>query len=612
MNMNFSKFNYCLLLFVFNCFFAFSDNAIDMSQSKLLNILQKEYSYKSVTGLDLEIGPVDFLNLGHDQSFQYQIDYITASGTWLLDKDRLVFHYDLPKDTIRFFKIVQFSHNMLLLEEGDVQFHFDHRFSNKVNMFSRKLNTSFEPIVAFLGSVIFYDITRPFGGEKQIPFIVIWLVFGAVFFTIKMNFINLKGFKHALSLVKGEYDDPNNKGEVSHFQALTTALSGTVGLGNIAGVAIAISLGGPGATFWMIIAGLLGMSSKFVECTLGVKYRIIDADGVVSGGPMYYLRDGLAKRNFKKLGKFLAILFAILCVGGSIGGGNMFQANQAFAAVKGLFPSLSNLGPLFGVLLAALVGFVIIGGIKSIARVTEKIVPFMAAIYVGAAAVIILINISDVGFVISQIINGAFTPSAGLGGFVGVLIIGFKRAAFSNEAGVGSASIAHAAAKTKEPVSEGMVALLEPFIDTIVICTMTAFVIIITGHYENVDGLGGSELTSQAFGSVITWFPYLLTIAIFLFAFSTMISWSYYGLKSWTFLFGKSKSSELAYKCMFMIFIVVGSSASLGAVVDFSDMMILAMAFPNIIGLIILSNEVKIDLKTYLRKLKDGSIKKYI
>ena len=613
MNIKFLNFHYslCALIFFFSHALIFANSNSQMSKKEIMQMITKEYSYKSIEGLDLVIQPADFLSLHHNQSFEYSVGDIRASGNWMLKKNTLVFNYKTPSDTTRFFKIVKFSNHILMLSEGSKQFYLQHTFSNKVNMFSRSVNNSFSPIVEKIGSVIFYDITKPFGGNKSIPFIVVWLVFGAVFFTIKMNFINIKGFKHAIMLVKGDYDDPNNKGEVSHFQALTTALSGTVGLGNIAGVAIAISLGGPGATFWMIIAGILGMSSKFVECTLGVKYRIIDDDGVVSGGPMYYLRDGLAKRNLKNLGHYLAILFAVLCIGGSIGGGNMFQANQAFAAVKGLFPSLSNLGPLFGVLLAALVGFVIIGGIKSIAKVTEKIVPFMAAIYVGAAMIIILMNISDVGFVISQIVSGAFTPEAGLGGVIGVLIVGFKRAAFSNEAGVGSASIAHSAAKTKEPVSEGMVALLEPFIDTIVICTMTAFVIIITGNYNNTGGLGGSELTSQAFGSVISWFPYLLTVAIFLFAFSTMISWSYYGLKSWTFLFGKSKSSELTYKFMFMIFIVIGSSASLGAVVDFSDMMILAMAFPNIIGLIILSNEVKVDLKTYLKKLKDGTIKKY-
>ena len=594
----------------FSLFFILIQFAI-LAENDQEVFIQKEYSYESIVGLDLEINPTDFLILYQNGVFEYEVDAIKANGTWSLIQDVLQFHYNAPIDTIRNFEIIELSRNSITLLEGDVQFELRHRFSNKVNMFSKRINASFSPIVSSIGSVIFYDITKLFGAHKNIPFIVVWLVFGALFFTIKMNFINFRGFQHSIDLVRGDYSDPNNKGEVSHFQALTTALSGTVGLGNIAGVAIAISLGGPGATFWMIIAGLLGMSSKFVECTLGLKYRVIDENGVVSGGPMYYLRDGLAKRNLKNLGKLLAVLFAILCIGGSIGGGNMFQANQAFAAIKGIFPSVSNLGPLFGICLAGLVGFVIIGGIKSIAKVTEKIVPFMAAIYVGAALIIIIMHISDIGFVVGEIISGAFNPQAGLGGFIGVLIVGFKRAAFSNEAGVGSASIAHAAAKTKEPVSEGMVALLEPFIDTIVICTMTAFVIIITGTYEDASGLGGSELTSQAFGSVIGWFPYILTIAILLFAFSTMISWSYYGLKSWTFLFGKSKSSELSYKIIFMIFVIIGSSASLGSVVDFSDMMILAMAFPNIIGLLIMSNEVKLDLTSYLKKIQDGTIKKY-
>ena len=597
--------------FQFFSIFLFVGQFMIIADDQISDLIPKEYSYESVTGVDLDISPTDFLSINEDGSFQYQVDFINANGTWLLVDSILVFSYLQPVDTVRYFSVVHFSANKIVLSEGNNQFELKHKFSNKVNMFSRNVNESFSPIVSSIGSVIFYDITRLFGHAKNVPFIVVWLVFGALFFTFKMNFINLRGFSHAIALVKGDFSDPKNKGEVSHFQALTTALSGTVGLGNIAGVAIAISLGGPGATFWMIVAGVLGMSSKFVECTLGLKYRIIDADGVVSGGPMYYLRDGLAKRNLKNVGKFLAVLFAVLCIGGSIGGGNMFQANQAFAAVKGIFPGLANFGPLFGICLAVLVGFVIIGGIKSIAKVTEKIVPFMAAIYVGAAMMIIIIHISDVGFVIGEIIGGAFTPEAGLGGFIGVLIIGFKRAAFSNEAGVGSASIAHSAAKTKEPISEGMVALLEPFIDTIVICTMTAFVIIITGSYQNVGDLGGSELTSQAFGSVISWFPYILTIAIILFAFSTMISWSYYGLKSWTFLFGKSKYSELSYKIMFMMFVIIGSSASLGAVVDFSDMMILAMAFPNIIGLLIMSSEVKSDLQSYLTKLKNGTIKKY-
>ncbi|MGB2458600.1 MAG: alanine/glycine:cation symporter family protein, partial [Flavobacteriales bacterium] len=375
------------------------------------------------------------------------------------------------------------------------------------------------------------------------------------------------------------------------------------------GVAVAITVGGPGATFWMIVAGLLGMSSKFVECTLGVKYRVVNENGEVSGGPMYYLKNGLAKYGYGNIGKVLAVLFAILCIGGSFGGGNMFQANQAYAQLSGQFPMLSGNGPMFGFLLAILVGTVIIGGIKSIARVTEKIVPFMAVLYVAAALVILVVNFSEIGNAFAMIFKGAFAPSAAFGGFIGVIIQGFRRAAFSNEAGVGSASIAHSATKTNEPVSEGIVSLLEPFIDTVVICTMTALVIIVTGM-SGVQGVEGAQLTSQAFESVISWFPYVLVIAIFLFAFSTMISWSYYGLKSWTYLFGSSKKSELVYKLIFLIFIIVGSSVKLGAVLDFSDMMILAMAFPNILGLLILSGEVKIDLKEYLNKVKSGVIKK--
>ena len=474
-----------------------------------------------------------------------------------------------------------------------------------------RINDFFVPIVDVIAMFIFWDPISAMGFDigTSIPIVVVWLVFGALFFTIKMNFINVRAFKHAIDLVRGKYDDPNDEGEVSHFQALATALSATVGLGNIAGVAVAITVGGPGATFWMIVAGLLGMSSKFVECTLGVKYRVVNENGEVSGGPMYYLKNGLAKYGYGNIGKVLAVLFAILCIGGSFGGGNMFQANQAYAQLSGQFPMLSGNGPMFGFLLAILVGTVIIGGIKSIARVTEKIVPFMAALYVTAALVILAVNFSEIGNAFAMIFKGAFAPSAAFGGFIGVIIQGFRRAAFSNEAGVGSASIAHSATKTNEPVSEGIVSLLEPFIDTDVICTMTALVIIVTGM-SGVQGVEGAQLTSQAFESVISWFPYVLVVAIFLFAFSTMISWSYYGLKSWTYLFGSSKKSELLYKLIFLIFIIVGASVKLGAVLDFSDMMILAMAFPNILGLLILSGEVKIDLKEYLNKVKNGMIKK--
>ncbi len=442
---------------------------------------------------------------------------------------------------------------------------------------------------------------------KGIPFIVIWLVFGALFFTLRMGFINIRGFKHSLDLAKGKYDDPDAPGQVTHFQALATAVSGTVGLGNIAGVAVAVSLGGAGATFWMIVCGLLGMSSKFVECTLGVKYRDILPDGRVFGGPMNYLRYGLEKRNLKGFGKVLAGVFAVLAIGASFGGGNMFQANQSFEQLAGQFPALAGNGFWFGVVTAILVGVVIIGGINSIARVTGKVVPIMASIYILAALAVIIMNIQNIGPAFSAIVDGAFSPSALKGGIIGVLVIGFQRAAFSNEAGVGSAAIAHSAAKTNHPPSEGFVALLEPFIDTVVVCTLTALVLIFTGMHE-VEGMAGAQLTSDAFGSQISWFPYVLAVAVFLFAFSTMISWSYYGMRAWTYLFGKSKRSEMLYKMLFLIFVVVGASVSLGAVLDFSDMMILAMSFPNIIGLYIMSGEVREDLNNYLKKLRSNQL----
>ena len=505
---------------------------------------------------------------------------------------------------------------------------------------SDKINDFFEPIVEEMNTVLFFDpfewigIYDPIIYDEQgnmvltatgepakapLPIVVVWLIIGAVVFTLYMGFINIRGFRHSIDIVRGKYDNPNDAGEVSHFQALTTALSATVGLGNIAGVAIAIVIGGPGATFWMIIAGLLGMSSKFVECTLGVKYRKIDVLGQVSGGPMYYLYMGLKKKKMKWLGAILSVIFSVLVIGGSFGGGNMFQANQAFAQLSSLAPGIADYGFVFGIVLAILVGMVIIGGIKSIANVTDKIVPFMAVLYVGTALIIIFMNISQMGEAFRLIFEGAFEGDAIKGGVIGVLIVGFQRASFSNEAGAGSAAIAHSAVKTKEPISEGFVALLEPFIDTVVICTMTALVIIFTGSYLNPDNLQGAELTSQAFASVFSWFPYILVLAIFLFAFSTMVSWSYYGLKGFDYLFGgfsekylgSRKYSDTVYRLMFLSFIVIGSSSTMGAVVDFSDMMILSMGFPNIIGLLILAPEVRRDLKDYLRRVKSGEIKAY-
>lgn len=505
-----------------------------------------------------------------------------------------------------------------------------------------KVNDAFMPLAVWWENLVLTTIPI---GEYNIPIVLILLIFGATFFTIYFKFPNIMKFPLAINTVRGKYDaieepeghgveksevnivdgdlpdtirDESQEGEVSHFQALATAVSGTVGLGNIAGVAVAIAVGGPGATFWMIVCGLIGMSTKFVECTLGVKYRDVDDNGTVYGGPMYYLSRGLKERGFTGLGKVLAVIFAVLCVGASFGGGNAFQSNQAAVQLTTMLNLQGGaIGLIIGTILAVLVGIVIIGGIKKIAKVTEKIVPFMAGVYVLASLVIIFANIKYIGDAFSMIVAGAFTPEAGLGGILGVIIVGFQRAAFSNEAGAGSAAIAHSAVKTKYPASEGVVALLEPFIDTVVICTMTALVIIFFNmdagafDYGNAVGstvlindtgayVGGVDLTSMAYDSVIPGFRYVLTIAIILFAFSTMISWSYYGLQSWKYLFGRGKTADTVYKILFLLFVVIGAAATLDAVIKFSDAMILALVFPNMIGLLLLFPRVKEEFNKYL------------
>jgi AGCS family alanine or glycine:cation symporter len=482
----------------------------------------------------------------------------------------------------------------------------------------QRIDEAFAPVSDFFSNVVFFQVAG-------YPFVILLLVGSALFFTLYFGFPNIKYFKTAINVVRGKYDnhdknDNSEDGEVSHFQALATAVSGTVGNGNIAGVALAIALGGPGATFWMIICGLLGMSTKFVECTLGVQYRDIGKDGTVYGGPMYYLTKGLKERGFETLGKIAAVVFAICCIGGSFGGGNAAQSNQATIVVKQLlgFESTSA-GAVIGIILAILVGIIIIGGIKRIASVTEKVVPVMALLYLFACLYIILTNFTFIDDAFSLIITEAFNPTAiGVGGIIGVLMVGFKRAAFSNEAGAGSASIAHSAVKTKYSASEGLVALLEPFIDTVVICTMTALVIIIFnfgGYFEyGGDGLGtvfidgvpfeGAGITSEAFSQYIPYSDVFLTIAVVLFAVSTMISWSYYGLQSWKFLFGRGKAADLTYKLLFCSFIIIGAAASMNSIWAFSDAMIFAMVFPNMIGLYFLFPVVKEQLNKYLKVIK--------
>lgn len=466
----------------------------------------------------------------------------------------------------------------------------------------RSIDIALAPIVQFLSSIIFY---RPFESWGfQLPIVVLWLMIGALIFTIYFRFIHIRLFKHAIEITMGKFDKKEHKGEVSHFQALVTALSGTLGLGNISGVALAISMGGAGATFWMIVAGFLGMTAKFLECTLGVKYRNFNSIGEVSGGPMYYLSKGLAKQNKATLGKVLAVIFSIFCIGGAIGGGNMFQVNQAFAQLVIVYPMTSGWGFEFGLIMAVLVGIVIVGGIKTIANVMDKLIPFVCGLYMLVGIVIILKNIGLTGLAFQKIWYGAFHGNAILGGVAGAMVIGLQRAAFSNEAGIGSAAIAHSAVRTDEPLTEGIVSILEPFLDTIVMCTLTALIIIFTGYDKPMIGASGAQLTTLAFGSVFPWFTHVLTISILLFAYATLIGWSYYGLKAWTYLFGNNKKMKMTYNLIYLFFVVVGSSASMMNVMDFSDMMILGMAFPNILGLYFLAPEIKEDLNNYLTKYK--------
>lgn len=488
-----------------------------------------------------------------------------------------------------------------------------------------QINTIFAESTGWFVNIIFSHIPG-----TGLPWIVCWLIGAAIFFTFYFKFIQFRAVRHAIHLVKGLYSDPKHPGEVNHFQALATALSGTVGLGNIAGVAVAVSIGGAGATFWMILAGLLGMALKFTECTLAVKYRNEYANGTTSGGPMYYMTKGFKERGLPG-GKFLAVMFSIFCIGASFGAGNMFQSNQTHAQLVNITGGMNSVfydnGWITGLVIALLVFAVIVGGIRSIAKITEKIVPFMALLYVGTALVIIVIHYDKIGWALHQIWLGAFTGLGVTGGFVGALIQGFRRATFSNEAGVGSSAIAHSAVRTKEPVTEGVVALLEPFIDTVVVCTITALVIIIsgvlhvdpvTGHYvmqaeqiATINGHSGVELTSAAFAQGISWFPYVLACVVFLFAFSTIISWSYYGLKAWTYLVGEGRKRELFFKILFCCLTIVGASAQLGAVIDFSDAMIFSMAVVNIIALYLLLPVVKREADSYFSRLKCGEINKY-
>jgi len=507
-----------------------------------------------------------------------------------------------------------------------------------------KIDGMFGVFVGYIAKVLFLPI---FG----FPIIVLILLIGAITFTFYFKFINIRGFKHSIEIIRGKYDNPNDPGQISHFQALTSALSATIGLGNIAGVAIAVARGGPGAVFWMMFIAIFSMSAKFVSASLAQMYRQVNSDGSISGGPMYYLDMGLKKQGMPGFGKFLGILYAIFIIGGAFGGGNMFQANQSYELVATQVPLFAANSWLYGCILASLVALVILGGIVRIGKATEKIVPGMVLIYVASSLWIILVNLERLPSVLSSIFTQAFTPEAFYGGLIGVLIIGIRRAVFSNEGGVGSAAIAHSAAKTDEPIREGLVAMIGPFIDTIVICFMTASVLLITiedndllQEYNSAkqevysttlilqsatdidsktaaettlqtaktrlkDAERGAEFTSTAFATVFPWFPIILSVVVFLFSYSTMISWYYYGDKGWHYLFGKSTIP--IYQAIFLGCIILGSITKLGNVIDFSDMMILSCAVPNIIGAFFLLPEIKVGLYDYWSRYQNKEFKIY-
>jgi alanine or glycine:cation symporter, AGCS family len=468
------------------------------------------------------------------------------------------------------------------------------------------IDAAFEPVSSAVASIVFYSLTIM---GLDVSLILVWLVVAALFFTIYFGFVNFRYFGHAIDLLRGKHDNKEADGEINRFQGLMTSLSGTVGLGNIAGVAVAISIGGPGATLWMAVMGLFAMSTKFAEVTLGVKYRQHGSKRHperISGGPMYYLRSVFERHGKRRLGRFMAGLFAVCCIGGTLGAGSLFQVNQAYhqalIVTGGDASFLANKGWLFGLLTAFLVGLVILGGIQWIAAVASRIVPVMAIIYIFAGVIVIGIHYDNIFSALQQILEMALYPQAGLGALMGALLVGVQRASFSNEAGVGSSAIAHSAVKTDKPVSQGLVGMLGPFIDTVIICMITALVIVISGTYVEGNGMEGIALTSRAFASGISWFPYVLSITVFLFAYSTMISWSYYGLKCTTYLFGEDDKVEAVYKILYCSFIVIGASAELSNIILFTDSMVLAMAIPNIIGLYLLAPEIRVDLRVYVQR----------
>ncbi len=464
------------------------------------------------------------------------------------------------------------------------------------------------PIASAVSAIVFYAVPI---GDSELPLIVLWLAAAALYFTIYLRFINFRALWLAIRHVRGDFSDPEAKGEISHLKAVATAVSGTVGVGNIGGVAVAISMGGPGATFWLLVAGVLSMSTKLVECTLGVKYRRQNADGSVSGGPMYYLEHWFQRKNWPRVGRLMGGFYALALVIAGFGIGNMFQANQAYTQflviTGGEHSWLNERGWFFGLALATVVALVIIGGIRSIARVTVLLVPFMAGLYIVSALAVIALSAEHIPGAIAMVLEGAFTSQGATGGALGAMVIGFQRALFSNEAGLGSASIAHSAVQTDEPASEGITALLEPFIDTVIILSLSSLVILTSAIPNGLmgSGIAGIELTSAAFAVHFGFAPYIIAVAALLFAFSSLLAWSYYGLKGWTYLFGESRLGQACFQFLFCGFIVIGCMLQLAAVLDFSDAMIFVIAIPNLIALYLFAPEVRADITAYIQKLRE-------
>lgn len=468
----------------------------------------------------------------------------------------------------------------------------------------QQLDRALKPVADAAIGFIFTPVTVM---GNDIPAIILWLLAIGVFSSVYLGFVNFRLLRLSCQLLCGKFQSSNRQGQISNWQALSTSLSATVGLGNIAGVAVAVSMGGPGATVWMILMGFLGMNTKFLECALGVKYRHIAEDGEVSGGPMYYIARGFKDRGLPRLGKILALCFAVCCIGGAVGGGNMFQSNQTyqmFMRVAGEGNFLADKGWLFGVILSVMVGAAIIGGIKSIARVSEKIFPTMATLYMAICLIVIIGNYAAVPGAVVSIIQGAFAPDAAVGGLIGAMVAGIRRAVFSNEAGIGSAPIMHSAVKSDSHISQGIISMLNPFIDTVVICTMTALVIAVTGVYEGGNGVEGITLTANAFETIGGWTIYWLGLTVFLFAYSTMIAWYYLGEKGFTFIAGRSPAKVLAFKVFYCLFVIIGAAVNLTHLIDLTDALFFAMAIPNVIALYVMAPEIKKDLREYLEKMR--------